>query len=174
MFRIIFYFLIAGLLLFIGVFLLFFSSGEQGSPDLGFSDSDLYVPAGNYSGQQAIVPVEPGSITSFSEEVFSAEGLLTDDLTTKVTSEGFYDNTTDSSFYHITYYEPTGSIVIQLYKEPLSLARRLAEGQLSELLPYSESQFCDMNIKVNVHKAVAPLYANQNLGLSFCPGAVNL
>ncbi len=82
--------------------------------------------------------------------------------------------TEDPSTYDIFYNEPTGILFISLYKEPLSFSRALAERALTGTLPLSKEEMCTLQVKVTTNAYVNPIYDGLNLGLSFCPGSVEL
>ena len=66
------------------------------------------------------------------------------------------------------------SITIALFAEPLGPVRQAAEASLRRHLPLPDAILCDLTVMVEVPDTIAPRYAGQNLGLSFCPGAVTL
>ncbi len=89
-------------------------------------------------------------------------------------AEGFYALTDDPTTYDIFYNEPTGVLFISLYKVPISFSRALAERKLLETLPLSKEEICTIQVNVVTNSYVDPIYDGVNLGLSFCPGSVQL
>lgn len=74
-----------------------------------------------------------------------------------------------------TRYVPTDdSFVITLMSKPLAASRVVAESELREMLHIDEGAMCALRYGVYVPGAVSETYAGQNLGFSFCPGAVAL
>ncbi len=109
------------------------------------------------------------SIRSRTEGSYSVGEFKVNPDTEKITDQGLYSHTLDEQYYEIMFFEPAGTLTILLYREPLSFARGLAEKQLKEVLPYTEEEICDMDIKVRVNRAVSDKYHAVDLGLSFCP-----
>ncbi len=76
--------------------------------------------------------------------------------------------------YQIFYYAPDKSLSIVLMAEPFAKIRLVAEEQLKNRLGLSEAQICAMNVRVNIPVMSSESLSGQNLGLSFCPGSVQL
>lgn len=93
---------------------------------------------------------------------------------TEQLADDFYTLTEDENTYDIFYHQDTASIMIMLYKEPVSFTRALAERKLKESLGFSDEELCSMRVSVLTNVYVNPKYAGYNLGLSFCPGSVSL
>jgi hypothetical protein len=66
------------------------------------------------------------------------------------------------------------TISIGLTAEPLGKARADAEARLRELVPLSNAELCTLTVTVMASPRVNETYAGVDLGLSFCPGAVQL
>ena len=66
------------------------------------------------------------------------------------------------------------SISIGLLTEPVGEVRREAEQALVNLTRLSRSELCALNVSVMAPIDVSDTYAATDLGLSFCPGAVEL
>lgn len=114
-------------------------------------------------------------ITTWGNEELSAAPLLQHSDTQTLVDGEFHKNSADPAQYDIYYDQVTGSITVLLASNPLSIARNLAEIQLQYILGLPNEQLCDLRVKVAVNAAVNQEYARQNnLGLSFCPGAVQL
>lgn len=71
-------------------------------------------------------------------------------------------------------YGNDGSLIIGLLEEPLSASRSAAEAKLRELLPLPDTILCELPIQVAVPDTIESTYTGQQLGLSFCPGAVSV
>ena len=99
-----------------------------------------------------------------------------------------FDKMTDGTYYQLTNNQETlgseaqfeivygtdNSIQIGLTKEPLKQSRLAAEKQLRVFFPLADEQLCKLNVFLGVPAQVNETFAGQNLGLSFCPGAVKL
>ena len=88
----------------------------------------------------------------------------------QITSSGDNDGEFSSSYY----YTDDGGIILLLTREPLSVARLLAENELRLLLQLPDESLCGLEILVQTNRYVNINYAGRNLGLSFCPGSVSL
>lgn len=117
--------------------------------------------------------VPPQSIATKSGTFYSATDLINNNKT-KVAAEDLFQNTTVANVYDIFYYEIDGIVTILLYDEDLATARSTAETQLLTILTYTKEQICEMDIAVLTNEFVSQQYAGINLGLSFCPGSVQL
>jgi hypothetical protein len=114
-------------------------------------------------------------ITTWGGNKLSAEKYIEHPDTTEILENEFYSNSNDPDLYTIYYDVPSGNITILLLKQPLSLARQLAERQLSDLIQVPKDSLCNYEIRVLVNEAVDEAFSLYgNLGLSFCPGAVQL
>ena len=76
--------------------------------------------------------------------------------------------------YLIIYIAATDYYTIALLQEPLKQTREQAEQYLIEKTGYSHGAMCHLRYMVSVPNSVSQIYAGQNLGWSFCPGAVQL
>ena len=106
----------------------------------------------------------PGDVTTFPE--------------TTSLGDGFYQVTpldpvvvTD---FDILYNENNDSYAVALGREPLSETRQKAEQFLLDRLRMSEAELCSMNILVTTTYDVNQFLAGEDLGLSFCPGSLEL
>ena len=71
-------------------------------------------------------------------------------------------------------YGTDNSISIGLAKKPLRVTRLKAEKALRTFFPLSDADLCSLNITVVTPGKFDAKYGSENLGLSFCPGAVRL
>ena len=76
--------------------------------------------------------------------------------------------------YVIGYIATTHYFNIGLYQEPIGHVRREAEQYLLNALGISQEAACALKYMVSVPEDVRAIYASQNLGFSFCSGAVKL
>lgn len=77
--------------------------------------------------------------------------------------------------FYIQFDETNSSFTISLVTEPLGESRLLSEDFLRSTLKLSDSQLCKLKVNVGVPRELNQIYGSyENLGLSFCPGAVPL
>lgn len=76
--------------------------------------------------------------------------------------------------YSLIFYPNESGFLISLATEPLGEMRRIAETDLMQRLQLSKAQMCNLNVQVFTSISVNETYAGQNLGISFCPEAVQL
>ena len=76
--------------------------------------------------------------------------------------------------YVIEYIAQTHYFNIGLYQEPIGQVRRAAEQYLLNTLGISSDEACTLKYMVSVPDKVNSVYSGENLGFSFCPGAVQL
>lgn len=83
-------------------------------------------------------------------------------------------STADAQPFNILYSEDNQSFTIALLDEPLGRVRNQAEQYLIKVLGLTESQMCHLHYYLGTTSYVNPTYGGENLGFSFCPGAVKL
>jgi hypothetical protein len=76
--------------------------------------------------------------------------------------------------FTIVYYPNTQSFNIGLAAEPLGSVRKEAEQYLMKALGLTQDQMCNLTYYIGTTTYVNPQYGGENLGFSFCPGAVAL
>jgi hypothetical protein len=77
--------------------------------------------------------------------------------------------------FAITYSEPASEFLVTLIAEPIGSARLEAERYLRGMLMLTDEELCSLNIAVTVTPNINEAYSQyENLGLSFCPRAVQL
>nr|AEQ20530.1 hypothetical protein [uncultured bacterium CSLC2] len=76
--------------------------------------------------------------------------------------------------YNIFYDSNYGTFSIALLKEPIGEVRLQAERFLQAKLGLSAQDMCRLNYYIGTASDVNASFATQNLGFSFCPGAVVL
>src|SRR3989344_1267273 len=80
----------------------------------------------------------------------------------------------DEGPYHILYFPDGSGFLISLFAEPLGLNRLQAEEELKAKLKLPEAELCKLSSQVATSIHVNETYAGYDLGLSFCPGAIEL
>lgn len=80
----------------------------------------------------------------------------------------------DAGTFLMQYSTSDSGILVSLRRKPLSEARNNAENALRQHLGVSEENMCNMVISIGVASDVDYSLAGQELGLSFCPGSVEL
>lgn len=80
----------------------------------------------------------------------------------------------DDEAFQILYYPEDNGFLISLLSEPLGENRLRAEDVLRGRLQLTDAELCKLNAQVATSITVNETYAGQNLGLSFCAGAVRL
>jgi hypothetical protein len=149
------------------------------------NSTDTTVPTGVTSATSSLGSTI--SISTVSGGVIQTSNFISDPATAKDpvntgyyylgyhVNEGAPDATaTSTPPYIIEYIAPTEYFNIALLQEPIGSVRGEAEQYLMAHLGISESQMCQLNYMVSVPDSVNDYYASQNLGFSFCPGAVTL
>jgi hypothetical protein len=76
--------------------------------------------------------------------------------------------------FSVYYISGSKSFLIDLTEEPIGQARLDMEQFMLKTLGITEQQMCNLNYLVSVTRYVNEQYAYENLGFSFCPGAVVL
>jgi len=79
-----------------------------------------------------------------------------------------------SAPYIIEYIASTHYFGVELTQEPIGQARIEAEQYLMQHLGITQDQMCQLKYMVSVPWYVNQVYTGENLGFSFCPGAVAL
>jgi hypothetical protein len=79
-----------------------------------------------------------------------------------------------SASYTILFTEGDQSFNITLLQEPIGTTRAQAEQKLLQILGISQADACYLRYRVGVPYGINPVYAGNNLGFSFCPGATQL
>jgi hypothetical protein len=96
----------------------------------------------------------------------------------KDVGEGMYaiggESYAESKPYSLLFNQVEGSFAISLESFPLSAAREIASQDLLRLLNISPEQACTINVYIGVAVVVDETFGGQNLGLSYCPNAVEL
>jgi hypothetical protein len=175
---------VAGLLILAGAWYLFSSKQTVTQPQPTSSNQNPFgQPAGDIGGTN----VEPsGNVTEKTIQLQTSTGQT---VTIPDPTAGKAGSPIDgNTFYFITSNQETqganaqfdivygtdSSISIGLLKEPLGQSRLASEAKLRQLVPLPDAQLCTLKIAVMVPYQINQFYSAENLGLSFCPGAVKL
>ncbi|HVY67601.1 MAG TPA: hypothetical protein VHA30_01745 [Patescibacteria group bacterium] len=76
--------------------------------------------------------------------------------------------------YEVVNLKIDNSFLITLLAEPLNQSRQAAETALLNQLKISQADACKLNVSVTVPQSIDTTYSGQELGLSFCPNAMQL
>ncbi len=115
----------------------------------------------------------PGTLLSKNAQSLSDVPLVTSANTSEIRT-GFYQNTDNSDMYGVYYLKETGNLTVTLYGEDTKRARVAAEKYIKQLLPYTETQLCNLDTTVVTNEYENPRWAGMNLGFSFCAGSVDI
>jgi hypothetical protein len=129
-------------------------------------------PTSNNSWQGEI-PRAPGTIASLNENSVSDTPVV-QNKETKEVAKDFFQLTGNTNLYDISYDSQSGIFTITLYGADTKKSRDEAEKYMLDTLPYTKKQWCDFVVNVFTNEYENPQWAGPNLGLSFCPGAVEL
>lgn len=142
------------------------------SPD---DEASGYVFTASTTPIQPATPVvrTPGTLLSKNAQSLSDVPLLTSAKTSEIKT-GFYENTDNPDLYGVYYLKETGNLTVTLYGEDTKRARFAAEKYIKQLLPYTETQLCNLDTTVVTNEYENPQWAGMNLGFSFCAGSVDI
>lgn len=129
----------------------------------------LVPPTGNYASSTAfptsttiVIGTPQGSVTV--KNFYKNASLITPDAQSILIVA--------SPSYNIAYSVPDSSFSIALLSEPLAAARTAAEAAFLNVLGIDQTNACRLTVYEEVPSALSATYAGENLGLSFCPGAI--
>lgn len=125
------------------------------------------------SAQRPVPMVLTDYSTVYVPDFFSAEQPEWANETTKVVLGAETDS------FLIVYFAPDhvggqGQFILSINKEPFGDTRKRAEAALRSKLGLTNAELCKLSVVVSTNPGANDLYKGQNLGLSFCPGAVAL
>lgn len=169
-----------------GIAIVFFH--RSSTPTVPLQDGSLPIVDGQMTAATGTdATSDTLSLAGTSGAVIVAQNFLASPTTVGDTANpGYYylgyhlpmspsDTTGDvSAPYVIEYIATTNYFGISLLQEPIGESRHRAEQYLLASLGVSESQACTLKYMVSVPDSVNSLYSGQNLGFSFCSGAVQL
>ncbi len=87
---------------------------------------------------------------------------------------GFYKITEKNGSFAVYYDAESGAFTITLAGEDTKKSRSEAERYLLSDLPYSKEQWCLFDLTIATNEYENPRIGGINVGLSFCPGSVEL
>ncbi len=80
---------------------------------------------------------------------------------------------TTTEIYFLAYAEEIGQVQVHIFQDPSEQNRALAEAELLRVLGMQKEDVCRLNYSVT-RKTWSSQYRVQEIGLSFCPGSVDL
>jgi hypothetical protein len=122
------------------------------------------TPATAPTGATFVIGTPQGSVTV--NNFYKSAAYVTQDRQTVVLEQ--------TSTYSIVYNTSDSGFIISLLSTPLPAARTAAETAFLQNLGISQQGACKLTVQEGVPINVSDQYPGENLGLSFCPGAVNL
>ena len=174
---------IAGIVVFaFMLFYLFFYSAVIPTPGgNGLGNNPFGNPAGNAtttggstgSGSGTTGPTIPVTLNNGST-VAVPDFTQTNQPSYASATNGYQVAGADNADFQILYYPQNSGFNITLNKEPIGSVRLEAEAALRAQLRLTNTQLCALTVQVATTMDINPTYSGENLGLSFCPGAVVL
>jgi hypothetical protein len=163
------------ILLTLGIVVLYGHSNKPSSSQQNSSN-----PFGSIISTSTQNPSSSASVSLLKISASDGSTLVIPDFTktnqpeTANATSGYQVAGTNMADFQILYYPQNSGFLITLFTEPLGQTRLEAEQSLKQKLGLSESQLCTLTVQVSVPDDVSDTYSGENLGLSFCPGAVAL
>jgi len=136
--------------------------------------TDPNNPFGSLGGSTVIPEDRIGLTLSNGEQITIPDITKQEQPAWAGPESGYQAGGSDEDAYHIVYFSEDTSFLISLLAEPLGANRLDAEDELRAKLGLTNDQLCQLPVEVATSIYVNESYAGQNLGLSFCPGAVVL
>lgn len=126
------------------------------------------------SGATVLLTTRGGEVISVPDFTFNHPrvDLENTEITLVLVSQNADKTEMDPSYGIV--YSTDSSFTIGLFSEPLGAARLRAEDRLRALVPVPDDILCQLPISVAVPDTIQPMYKGKDVGLSFCPGAVQL
>jgi hypothetical protein len=152
------------------------NQGNTGNPNggTGFPIATSTNSGGGTSASQISIVTSDGRTLKVPDFTKAADTVL------DPTNKGVYylsgglDVTETHASYQIFYNQNDQSFGVTLYKEPLGANRQQAEQELMKILRLNQSDLCSLQYYISAGPGVSDVYSSQNLGFSFCAGAVKL
>ncbi len=116
----------------------------------------------------------PNTILSREEGVSISDQAVVDHPKKTVVVDDFYKVGEDEGKFSVYYDRESGAFTITLAGSDSKLAREAAESYLLKELSYTKEEWCKFDLSVVTNSYEDPRWAGINLGLSFCPGSVQL
>lgn len=150
------------------------------APTPSLPEAGTQGPGTSQGGQGLSIPINGGSSIS-TRDFLSDTQTISDPNNPGYYYLGYHQSTgpedasaTDAPPYVIGYIVQTHYFNVGLYAEPIGQVRIEAEQYLLNMLGITEEEACTLKYMVSVPNNVNSYYSGQNLGFSFCPGAVKL
>jgi len=144
------------------------------------------VPQTEVPKQQTGFPVSSSYSTDSPRIAIPAQNNATVNTLNFLTDTGTKEDSANKGYYFlgnqpevqnpyvIVYIAETHYFNISLLQEPISESRAAAEAYLLQHLGLTKEQLCTLDYMVSVPDSVNNIYSDENLGFSFCQGAVQL
>ncbi len=165
------------IILLIAIFFLF----QNKQAPVGTNPSGVNFPSGglastSQSGSSGLMNVsDPNSNPIVVNNFIADKTTVTDPVNKGYYYLGYNTFNGETNIpYMIQYIADTKYFNIELLQEPLGTIRVEAENDLMKRLGITQTQMCQLNYTVSTPDSVNSVYASENLGFSFCPGAVQL
>jgi len=151
-----------------------------GTPSLPISDATGAQNGQTTGGTTYMVPISSGASIA-TKDFLRDPATVSDPVNPGYYYLGYHQSTGPADAtamadppYVIAYIATTHYFNIGLYQEPIGQVRKEAEQYLLKMLGISQEAACALKYMVSVPEDVNAIYASQNLGFSFCPGATIL
>ena len=133
-------------------------------------------PRTQFPGSTSISATTSSMSMLIGSTTITVKNFLADPGTKEYYTDYYYlgNQPTAPAPYVIEYIASTHFFNISLLQEPIGQARAQAEAYLLEHLGISKDQLCMLNYMLSTPDSVNSTYSDENLGFSFCPGAVPL
>lgn len=126
---------------------------------------DIEIPPPPPEGDKIILESPKGSV-------------VTTNFLKNLPSDTLIHQLADTEDYNIAYFRKGNSFIISLFNTPFGTSRKNAEQELLSKLGISQQEACNLSIRVTVPQSYDLIagtnYSGRDLGLSFCPGSIQL
>jgi hypothetical protein len=111
-----------------------------------------------------------------AKDIMQDPDLVKDSVNAGLYHLGYHltPSSTTTPPYTIGYISSTHYFNISLLQEPIGSTREAMQAYLVAHLGLSEDQMCNLDYMVSVPASTNEEFSGENLGFSFCPGAVKL
>lgn len=177
------------LLLLVGAGVYFFYFLEERSAKTGQTEvkkEDTILPIGSSREESAdneeptaSAPAEALLLPTLTKSKIAVNDFRGQEDVAPTKSAGVYTlfapkNEKGDTLYAALYFEEDSSFLLTLFEEPLGKYRKEAESKLVSFLGIPKEAACLLRYGVYVSKYASEFLAGENLGFSFCTGAVAL
>lgn len=153
--------------------------------DQNIQQGGTIFPGGNTPGTAGSLTVETSDGSPILVKDFISNGITIEDPSNKgwyflagdsgaCNPDGTCPSAGSEKDFSILYDSVTKSFVVSINTEPLGAVRKNAEQYLMNALGLTESDMCRLEYSVMTTSYVNATYGGENLGFSFCPGAIKL